>query len=165
MVEQEALTKPSPPPSTPNGIHAARVDEKGRLKLPVKFQEYLKGLGDPPLYVTTLDERIARIYPMPEWADVKRKFEEAEGEQFDSAQQLLWMSDLYGDDGALDDQGRVLVPTTLRRKLGIENQPVYVKAFRGHIQILSKELVEQRTANARTGVDEALKAHERAGLR
>ena len=42
----------------PNGMYPARVDDKGRLKLPVGFQEYISGLPEKKLFVTSLDRRI-----------------------------------------------------------------------------------------------------------
>jgi len=51
------------PVEPPLGAYPATVDEKGRLKLPVNFKEYLESLEDGRLFVTTTDKRIARVYP------------------------------------------------------------------------------------------------------
>ena len=51
----------------PHSIAQARVDDKGRLKLPAEFLEYLKKLGVNMVFVTTLDKKTARIYPISLW--------------------------------------------------------------------------------------------------
>jgi len=43
-------------------MYPARVDDKGRLKLPVGFQQYFAGLQEKKLFVTSLDRRIGQIY-------------------------------------------------------------------------------------------------------
>ena len=48
----------------PQGYHPAKVDDKCRLKLPVKFSDYLKREGSTA-FITTFDEAAARIYAMP----------------------------------------------------------------------------------------------------
>ena len=51
----------------PDGMYPARMDDRGRVKLPAAFQEYLNSLDDKKLFVTSLDRRIAQIYPIRAW--------------------------------------------------------------------------------------------------
>ena len=51
----------------PHSIAQARVDDKGRLKLPAEFLEYLKKLGVDKVFITTVDRELARIYPISVW--------------------------------------------------------------------------------------------------
>ena len=51
----------------PYGVPQASVDDKGRLKLPVEFIAYLEAFGGKKLFITTLDKRTGRIYPMSVW--------------------------------------------------------------------------------------------------
>jgi MraZ protein len=64
----EANPRPAPV-EPPRGTYQARVDEKGRLKLPAVFQQYLTDLGETKVFVTSLDVRIARIYPISVWKE------------------------------------------------------------------------------------------------
>src|SRR5579885_3631556 len=52
---------------SPRGIYQARVDEKGRLKLPVDMQQLLNASGEQKVFITSLDEVTARIYPIAVW--------------------------------------------------------------------------------------------------
>ena len=60
----------------PHSIAQARVDEKGRLKLPSEFLEYLKKLGVDKVFITTLDRQLARIYPISVWKANENLFAE-----------------------------------------------------------------------------------------
>jgi MraZ protein len=51
----------------PLGMYPARVDEKGRLKLPADFQQYFADLGERKFFITSLVRRIAQIYPISVW--------------------------------------------------------------------------------------------------
>ena len=48
----------------------ARVDEKGRLKIPVNFLEPLKEYGNQ-FYITSTTGETARIYPMKVWGEIE----------------------------------------------------------------------------------------------
>ena len=51
-------------------MYPGKLDDKGRMKLPSVFAEYLAALsyvGQKKLFVTSLDGRIARIYPQEVW--------------------------------------------------------------------------------------------------
>ena len=61
----------------PRGFHGARVDEKGRLKLPSVFQQYLKSLGEETVFITTLDMSTLRIYPISLWKQNELFFEDS----------------------------------------------------------------------------------------
>jgi len=59
----------------PHSIAQASVDEKGRLKLPAEFIEYLEALKVTRVFITTFDLRLARIYPMRVWEVNEKLFE------------------------------------------------------------------------------------------
>ena len=53
----------------------AKVDEKGRLKIPAAFLEKLKEHGER-FYVTSEEGDHARIYPMKFWEQIEEKLAE-----------------------------------------------------------------------------------------
>ena len=149
----------------PHRISPGRVDEKGRLKLPTDFQEYLASLGDKQVFITTFDGRTGRIYPISTWDANEVLLREA-GDDAQAAEDLWFVASAYGDYAEIDSQGRLLLPSELRRHLGIENQPVYLQYFyRGHIKIFSQAQFEEKKARAFTGLDEKVAAFEKKGLR
>ncbi len=49
------------------GNHPAKVDEKGRLKLPAAFKQLLDAQNVTQFYITSADGKCAEIWPLPEW--------------------------------------------------------------------------------------------------
>ena len=148
----------------PRGIFAARVDDKGRLKLPSAVQQYLNSVGDERVFITSLDTRTARIYPLSVWKQ-NEKFFEGYTDDPQIAEDIAFIANDLGADSEIDGQGRLLVPQELRRTLSIENQPVWLDCYKGRINVYSKAIYEERKSRAGHGVAEKLRALERKGLR
>jgi MraZ protein len=90
----------------------ARVDEKGRLKIPAAFLEELKGFGDQ-FYVTSETGDTARIYPMKFWEEIEAKLSRLSSHNRTKEKFLLW-TNYYGQVVEIDGQGRILIPPVLR---------------------------------------------------
>ena len=148
----------------PRGFHSARVDEKGRLKLPSAIAQYLGGLGEENFFITTLNASTARIYPISVWRETERMLEES-GEDTEQREDLAFIAYHFGADSDIDSQGRVLVPTELRRALKLENEQVYLRCFKQRIDVIGREVYEQRLAKALEGVGEKAQSLEKRGLR
>jgi MraZ protein len=151
------------PVEHPRGIYPARVDDKGRLKLPADFHRYLTEIGATKVFVTSFDERIGRIYPIPVWKQVEALLNSA-GEGADEAEDLLFTANDLGGDAELDPQGRLLVPAPLRKVMKAENQPVWLEHQKGHIKVFGAEVYEERKQRASLNRGDKLKAFERKGL-
>lgn len=147
----------------PRGIYPARVDEKGRLKLPVDFQRYLTQIGADKVFVTSFDERIGRIYPIPVWKEIEGMFREA-AEDAEAAEDLWFTANDLGGDSEMDTQGRMLMPAEFRKALGIENQAVYLQHFKGHVRLFSQGVYDEMKQRAREGRTEKLRVFEKKGL-
>jgi MraZ protein len=160
-VEPDIKTTPVEPP---RGIHDARVDEKGRLKLPGNFQDFLNGLGEKKVFITSLDSRTARIYPTSVWKENEKLLAESIDDP-ESAEDIAFMANELGDDSELDAQGRVLINTKLRRLLSLESQPVWLECYQGGINIYNKEVYEERQRRSRENLAAKLAAFKKKGLR
>jgi MraZ protein len=47
------------------GSHEAKIDDKGRLKLPSAFKQLIDGIHVTQFYVTSTDGKSAEIWPLP----------------------------------------------------------------------------------------------------
>jgi MraZ protein len=96
------------------GNYPARIDEKGRLKVPVPFKDALEETYDGDEFcVTSLDGQYVRIYPMEEWVQLEEKL--ARGGTFNKAsRKFLDRMNYYGQVVSWDKQGRILIPAILR---------------------------------------------------
>ncbi|HUE42957.1 MAG TPA: hypothetical protein VMP12_05300, partial [Candidatus Sulfotelmatobacter sp.] len=91
----------------------AKVDEKGRLKLPAVFLEGLKEYGSTPFYITSVNGLSARIYPLPVWSAIEDRLAALPSQHQGKRKFLMWTS-YYGHQVEVDGQGRVLLPGLLR---------------------------------------------------
>ncbi len=140
----ESEAKPSVPlPEPPNGMYPARVDDKGRLKLPAGFEKWVASLPEKKLFVTSLDRRIGQIYPIENWRKNKDFFDKYR-ENPKAMKKIAFNAQDLGADAEMDGQGRILLSPELRRALGIENSTVRLYAYKGRIEILNERLYEER---------------------
>lgn len=95
------------------GNAPARIDDKGRLKVPNSFRTLLEGKYGRELFLTSLSGEYLRIYPMPVWLDIEQKLG-AMPSTHPSRLRFLDRINYFGSAGELDTQGRVVVPMRLR---------------------------------------------------
>src|SRR5215470_12399860 len=90
----------------------AKVDEKGRLKIPAVFLDELKEYGTQ-FYITSPTGESARIYPMKIWSEIEDKLAALPSSN-KSRRKFLLRTSYYGQVVEMDRQGRVLLPPVLR---------------------------------------------------
>jgi MraZ protein len=95
------------------GNAPARIDDKGRLKVPNAFRRALEEKYGRELYLTSLTGECVRIYPLPVWIEIERKLS-AMPSTHPSKLRYLDRVNYYGQTGELDVQGRVIIPVRLR---------------------------------------------------
>jgi MraZ protein len=94
------------------GNYPAKVDEKGRVKIPAAFLEALREYGNK-FYVTSENGDYVRVYPMKIWSEIEEKLARLSSHNR-TKQKFLTRTNYYGQVVELDGQGRILVPTILR---------------------------------------------------
>lgn len=96
------------------GSYTARMDEKGRLKIPADFKRYLdETYKRADFYVTSLAGECAWIYPLQEWEAIENKL--ALLPSMDPAKRkFLDRVNYYGQMQQVDSQGRILIHPLLR---------------------------------------------------
>jgi MraZ protein len=94
------------------GNYPAKVDEKGRVKIPAAFLEELREYGNK-FYVTSENGDYVRVYPMKIWNEIEEKLARLSSHN-KTKQKFLTRTNYYGQVVELDGQGRILVPSILR---------------------------------------------------
>ncbi len=154
---------PGSPVDSPRGTYPARVDDKGRLKLPAAFVEYVQSLGSQKVFITTIDELTCKIYTIPAWnATVKTL---REGHDKHKSASIEFIAKFWGQDSELDPQGRFLLPAELRRSLQLENAPVRMEGFDGVISVFSEATYSRRLAESRENYAAKIAYAEELGIR
>ena len=125
------------------GNHPARVDEKGRLKLPADFKSELKGGGEGKqvFYITSKDGKRAEIWPLKAWEAVEEKLA-AIPNMNPAKQKFLDVTSYYGQTVEMDSQGRLLVPQLLRESAKLKEDDVVVFGRQEYLQVANREMFE-----------------------
>lgn len=144
-------------------MYSARLDDRGRIKLPADFQKYLDIFREK-LFVTSMDRKTARIYPMHLWRENEALFESYRDDPSVS-QNVAFTAAELGSEAEMDAQGRILFSAELREALGIDNQQVRLYHNRGRIDVLSEAIFKARREQASASPEADLHKMEAAGLR
>ena len=127
------------------GNHPAKVDEKGRLKLPAAFKQLLEAQNVTQFYITSADGKSAEIWPLPEWEKRERTLADFSTLD-DSVQKYLNLTSYYGQQVEMDNQGRVLLPQILRGKAKLDAD-VAVFGKMVYLEVHNREMFEQNLAD------------------
>jgi MraZ protein len=103
------------------GSYPAKIDDKGRLKLPTAFKALVEEQHGAAMYLTSLSGESVRLYPMPIWLAIEAKLT-AMPSTHPARLKFLDRVSYYGQTAEFDTQGRLLVPTRLREAAGITGE-------------------------------------------
>jgi MraZ protein len=95
------------------GHEQARIDDKGRLKVPNVFRSLVETKYGRELFVTSLTGEYVRVYPMPVWLEKEEKLGQMPSTH-PARLRFLDRVNFFGQVAELDSQGRVLIPARLR---------------------------------------------------
>jgi MraZ protein len=95
------------------GNAPARIDDRGRLKVPTSFRVLIQEQYGRDVYVTSLDGESARIYPMPVWIETEKRVAEM-ASTHPARMKFLDRVNFFGQVAEIDAQGRVLIHPRLR---------------------------------------------------
>src|SRR5947209_7794009 len=96
------------------GNYTARIDSKGRLKVPTPFRRIIEEKHGSKVYVTSLTAENVRIYPLPEWESIEQRL--ALLPSMDPARRkFLDRTNYYGQQATMDGHGRAASPRAAPR--------------------------------------------------
>jgi transcriptional regulator MraZ len=95
------------------GNAPAKIDDRGRLKMPSAFRTVIQQDHGRELYVTSLTGDSVRIYPMPVWLEIEGRLAQMPSTH-PARMKFLDRVNFYGQVAELDPQGRVLIQPRLR---------------------------------------------------
>jgi MraZ protein len=103
------------------GNHPTRVDDKGRLKVPAEFKRVIDEEYAQKFYITSLDGKVAQVYPFEEWEKIEHKLASLSTYN-PTKKKFLNRVNYYGQVVEMDGQGRLLVPQILRESAQIRGE-------------------------------------------
>lgn len=105
------------------GSSPAKIDDKGRLKIPTDFRRLLEESFGQDLFVTSLKGDSALLYPLPVWQELEERLRKVPSTDRPKAHYLARVS-YFGQQVKLDVQGRILIPQILRESAGMTGDVV-----------------------------------------
>jgi MraZ protein len=103
------------------GNAPAKIDDKGRLKVPNAFRALIEQEHGKDVFVTSLTGESVRVYPMPVWLDVERRLA-AMPSTHPARVKFLDRVNFFGQATELDPQGRVLIQARLRESAVMQGE-------------------------------------------
>ncbi|MDT7602721.1 MAG: transcriptional regulator MraZ [Acidobacteriota bacterium] len=124
------------------GNYTARIDSKGRLKVPTAFRRHVQESQGADVYVTSLTGESVRIYPLSEWESIEQRL--ALLPSMDPARRkFLDRTNYFGQQATMDSQGRVLIHPLLRKSAGVVGD-VSVLGYLTYLEVWELERFQQR---------------------
>jgi MraZ protein len=101
------------------GRISARIDDKGRLKVPSAFRAHIEAEYGPALYLTSLSPtgEFVRLYPLKVWEAIEEKLRSL-ATLGTSRKSFEMTTSYWGQMAEFDTQGRVVIPPPLREAAG-----------------------------------------------
>jgi MraZ protein len=134
------------------GNHPARVDDKGRLKVPNGFRALVEQQYGPELFVTSVTGEYVRLYPMAVWLEIERRLAEVPSAN-PSKQRFLDRVNFFGQSVTLDKQGRVVLPQLLRESAAMTGE-VSVLGLQNHLAVWNQKRLQDRLFKKEPFTDE-----------
>ena len=124
------------------GNYTARIDSKGRLKVPTAFRRLMEDKHGAEFYVTSLTGECVRIYPLPEWDSIEQRLNLLPSMD-PVRRRFLDRTNYYGQQASMDGQGRLLIHPLLRKSAGVIGD-VAVLGYLTYLEVWELERFEQR---------------------
>ena len=133
------------------GNYAAKIDDKGRLKIPNAFRALVEKAHGSELFVTSLTGESVRVYPMPVWLALEERMSRAPSTH-PARTRFLDHVNYFGQTAEVDAQGRVVIHQRLRESAGMSGEVDVLGAVDhldvwNHDRLVAKMLSDPYTDN------------------
>ena len=119
------------------GNYAAKIDDKGRLKIPNAFRALVEKTHGAELFVASLTGESVRVYPMPVWLALEEKLARAPSTH-PARIKYLDRVNYFGQTSEIDAQGRVVIHQRLREAASMSGE-VDVFGLVDHLDVWNHE--------------------------
>ena len=109
-----------------DGSHVAKIDDKGRVKVPADFRKQIQELyGATSFFVTSVKGDCAHIYPARAWQGIKERIA-TQPPSRGPVRKYRRATSYYGQAASMDPQGRVLIHPRLRIDAALEEDVLVI---------------------------------------
>jgi MraZ protein len=126
------------------GHSPAKIDDKGRLKVPANFRKIIEDRYGADCFVTSEDGERALVYPLAVWFEKQARLAKVPSSS-QAKMKYLERVNYFGQVASMDAQGRILVPAVLREVAGIA-EDVVVLGSQDHLIVWNEPKIQKRLA-------------------
>jgi MraZ protein len=123
--------------TTFRGSAPAKIDDKGRLKIPSIFRGVFAAFQSREVFVTSEWGDHVQIYPLPAWIEIEKRVNRHLPAP-EELEKYVRNVNHWGQMADIDGQDRVLIHPHLREKAGTTGE-VYVQAGAGYLAVWDRE--------------------------
>jgi MraZ protein len=124
------------------GSAPAKIDDKGRLKVPTGFRRTLEERYGREVFITSVIGDSVLVYPLVVWEVLEERLAALPSTDRTKRRYLERVS-YFGHQGQCDSQGRVLVPQLLRESSEM-NGEVVVSGRLDHLEVWNRDRLQKR---------------------
>jgi MraZ protein len=118
------------------GNAPAKVDEKGRLKLPSRFRAVIPESFGRRFFVTSMNGECVWIYPLETWRAVEERLAAAPSTN-KAIRKYKRNVNFFGQETEIDGADRVLIPAILRERAAVIGD-VFVVGSDDHLEVWNR---------------------------
>ncbi len=124
------------------GSASAKIDDKGRLKMPTPFKRQVQNEFGPELFLTSLKGDCVQIYPFATWEQIEQRLAGVPN-TLPAKRLFVERVNYFGQQGKLDSQGRVVLSPILRESAEMVGEVVVFGAL-DHFEVWNHENLKNK---------------------
>jgi MraZ protein len=124
------------------GSAPAKIDDKGRLKLPTAFRRDLEQSYGREVFITSIRGESVLVYPLAVWQEIEDRLMALPSTDLVKLRYLERVS-YFGQQSVLDSQGRMVLPPILRERAEMVGE-VVVNARLDHFEVWNHDRLQAR---------------------
>lgn len=103
------------------GNQPAKIDDKGRLKIPTGFRQLIQDRYGSQVFVTSVTGEFVTVYPMPVWIAQEEKLAKM-ASTHPARIKYLQRVNYFGQTAEIDAQGRIILHGRVREAAGMSGE-------------------------------------------
>jgi MraZ protein len=124
------------------GSYIAKIDDRGRVKIPAKYLSALETDFGKEVYLTSVNGDHILFYPMKVWQEIEKKIAAIPVRDPDM-EEFISRSSYWGSETEIDSKGRILIPSDLRIASKLESSLLILGKI-DYMVIWNREVFEAR---------------------
>jgi MraZ protein len=138
------------------GSFAAKVDDRGRIKIPSQYLSAIKEQYGSSIYITSLNGDRVFLYPMSVWEDIEQSIETIKVRS-PEIEEYISRTSYWGHETEVDSRGRILIPPELRKESRLNGSELRIFGKIDHMLVWNEELFREKTFSGEFNDEKLLK--------